>query len=210
MYGLLARWREDRRGSTAVEFAMLAPMFFLLVAAVVEAAFLHAGNMSLEAGARAAARYGLTGAADTAATRTETVRRIVTEHVCPSAVDGDADGRCFWAPDGPLSEDENGDPSPLELVVRAYTDPANVGLSEPCTDADPADGVCDPGGEFVDVNGNGVWDADTGLAGPGGPSDVVVYEARIHQKVANPLIRAAIADSFLSHEARIVIRNEPY
>ncbi len=199
----------DRRGVSAVEFALVGPTVLLLIATTIEAGFLWSGSTALEAGARAAARYGLTGAAVDGQSRTETIRRIVTAHVCPSAV-GDGATTCYWASDGPRFEHEDGAETPLYLSLRAYSDPRNIGRPEPFSDVAPANGERDPGEDFVDVNGNEVWDADTGVVGPGGPADVVVYELAIHQAVVNPLIRAAVGGDTLRHETRFVIRNEPF
>lgn len=206
-YRWLELWR-DRRGVSAIEFALVGPVVLLLIAGVIEAGLLWSGATALEAGGRAAARYGLTGAVRPGETRTDVVRRLVTEHVCPRALDPSRNV-CFWAEDGPRFVDENGDATPLDLELKAYSDPRNLGRPEPWSDLD-GDGTRDPGEAFEDLNGNGVWDADTGVAGPGGPADLVVYEIAIHQGVTNPLIRAAVGGGTLRHETRIVIRNEPF
>jgi len=198
----------DRRGVSTIEFAVIGPVVLALVVSVIEAALLWSGATALEAGGRAAARYGLTGAAEAGHTRTEVIRRIVTEHVCPKALDTGAT-TCFWAEDGPSFEDENGQPTKLFLGLRAHTDPRNLGRPEPFGDAD-GDGAFDPGETFEDLNGNGVWDADTGLAGPGGPGDLVVYEFAIHQPVTNPILRRVVGGDTLRHATRVVIRNEPF
>lgn len=204
-----SRWWADRRGVSAIEFALVGPTVLLLIATTIEAGFLWSGGTALETGARAAARYGLTGAAVDGQSRTETIRRIVTEHVCPNAL-GEHATTCYWASDGPRFEDEDGVLTPLDLNLRAYADPRNIGRPEPFSDVAPTNGVRDPGEDFVDVNGNEVWDADTGVVGPGGPADVVVYELAIHQAVVNPLIRAAVGGNTFRHETRFVIRNEPF
>jgi hypothetical protein len=198
----------DRRGVSTIEFAIIGPIVVAVIATVIEAAFLWSGSTALEAGGRAAARYGLTGAAEPGRTRTEVIRDIVTRHVCPKAQD-DASTTCFWAEDGPSFVDETGKATKLDLEVRAYADPRNIGRPEPFTDAD-GDGTKDPGEGFEDVNGNRVWDEDAGSAGPGGPGDVVVYELAIHQAVVNPMLRTALGADTLRHATRVVIRNEPF
>lgn len=55
------RRRASRRGSTAVEFAVTAGAFCLLVLLVVETAYHAAIGAALDYGARDAARYGATG-----------------------------------------------------------------------------------------------------------------------------------------------------
>ncbi len=201
-----AAW-ADRRGVSTIEFAFIAPTFFLLLAAVVELGYLAMGDMALESGSRAAARYGLTGAAIDGETREQTVRRLIIERICPAEVD-ESRNACLWAADK-QKEYEDGSFSPLFLTARAYRDVGNLGRAEPFVDDAPENGKHDPGEKFTDVNGNEIWDADMGAAGPGGSGDVVVYEAGYYQNVLNPLLRAALgADVF--HQTRMVIRNEPF
>jgi len=200
-------WR-DRRGVSAIEFAIVGPVVLVLMAGMVEVGLLWSGATALEAGGRAAARYGLTGAVREGETRTDVIRRLVTQHVCPRALDASRNV-CFWAEEGPRFEDEDGDVTPLFLELTAYSDPRNLGRPEPFSDLD-GDGTRDAGETFEDLNGNGEWDADTGVAGPGGAADVVVYDIAIHQSVTNPLIRAAVGGGTVRHETRLVIRNEPF
>jgi Flp pilus assembly protein TadG len=60
---LLRRFRRHRRGSTAVEFALVAPVFFGLLFAVVEVALMFFASQVLETVTQASARYILTGQA---------------------------------------------------------------------------------------------------------------------------------------------------
>lgn len=57
------RWRRDERGVTALEFAMLAPVFFLLVTAMIEVALIIFSNSTLRNGTHQAARMVRVGAA---------------------------------------------------------------------------------------------------------------------------------------------------
>jgi Flp pilus assembly protein TadG len=60
---LLRRFRRHRRGSAAVEFALVAPIFFALLFAIVEVALMFFASQVLETVTQAAARYVLTGQA---------------------------------------------------------------------------------------------------------------------------------------------------
>lgn len=206
----IRRFAADRRGMAAIEFAIIAPVYFLITLVLIEVALVFTASMTLEAGARAASRYGLTGAMVDGRTRAEIIREIVTAHVCPEALDADGSTRCYWSADGPLSVDENGGLTPLFLATRAYTDPRNIGIGEPFADSAPFNGRFDVGESFEDLNGNGVFDADAGRANAGGPNDFVVYRVGMWQRVVNPLVRAALGGEHIYHEARLVIRNEPY
>lgn len=192
-----------RDGSAAVEFAIAAPTIVVAAATATGALFLHAGGVSLETGVAAAARGVVTGARPDGEDRAAAVRRIVTNHVCPSG-----GGFCFWDPSW-ISESDDGVVSPLRVTTRAYVDPRNIGRPEPFTDAAPENGVYDAGEAFLDVNENGVWDADMGRAEPGGGGDYVVFSVAMAQAVDNPLLRAVVGAQLI-REARLVVRNEPF
>lgn len=206
MRAAAAVW-ADRHGVSAIEFAVIAPTFFLFLAAVVELGYLAMGDMALESGTRSAARYGLTGAAVEGQTRDQTVRALITDRICPHDIDASRKA-CLWAEEK-THEHADGTISPLFLAMRAYRDVGNVGRAEPFVDDAPANGTHDPGEAFTDVNGNERWDADMGAAGPGGSGDLVVYQAGYYQRVVNPLLRAALG-TYVFHETRMVIRNEPF
>jgi Flp pilus assembly protein TadG len=60
------RFRGSRRGSAAVEFALVAPLFFALLFAIIETAIMFFANQSLESMAQDAGRSVLTGQAQSA------------------------------------------------------------------------------------------------------------------------------------------------
>jgi Flp pilus assembly protein TadG len=57
---LLRRFRRNRRGSTAVEFALVAPLFFALLFAIVEAEIVFFAGQVLEQGSAESARLMMT------------------------------------------------------------------------------------------------------------------------------------------------------
>jgi Flp pilus assembly protein TadG len=62
----LRRFRRSRRGSTLVEFALVAPVFFALLFAIVETAMVFFAGQVLESMAQDSARMILTGQAQNA------------------------------------------------------------------------------------------------------------------------------------------------
>ncbi|MBV9750849.1 MAG: pilus assembly protein [Acetobacteraceae bacterium] len=56
------RWRRDRRGTTALEFALVGPVFIVMLLMVFEFGIQLAVDLALSYGAGAAARYAITGA----------------------------------------------------------------------------------------------------------------------------------------------------
>jgi Flp pilus assembly protein TadG len=63
---VLRRFRRNRRGSAAVEFALVAPVFFALLFAIIETAIVFFAGQVLETIAQSSARMILTGQAQTA------------------------------------------------------------------------------------------------------------------------------------------------
>jgi Flp pilus assembly protein TadG len=64
---LLRRFRRSRRGSAAVQFALVAPVFFALLFAIIETAIVFFASQVLETITQNSARMILTGQAQTAA-----------------------------------------------------------------------------------------------------------------------------------------------
>jgi len=64
--GVLYRFRRSRGGSAAVEFALVAPVFFALLFAIIETAIMFFAGQVLESVTQNAARTVLTGQAQTA------------------------------------------------------------------------------------------------------------------------------------------------
>jgi Flp pilus assembly protein TadG len=63
----LRRFRRNRRASAAVEFALVAPVFFALLFAIIETAILFFANQVLENITQNSARYIMTGQAQASA-----------------------------------------------------------------------------------------------------------------------------------------------
>jgi len=62
---ILRRFRRNRRGSAAVEFALVAPVFFALLFAILETAIMFFAGQVLETITQSSARMILTGQAQT-------------------------------------------------------------------------------------------------------------------------------------------------
>jgi Flp pilus assembly protein TadG len=80
--GLFGRFRKDRDGATAVEFAMVSVPFFGLLFAIFETAFVFFATEGLEAAVADASRQILTGQAQIGAISTATAFRDTL--ICPS------------------------------------------------------------------------------------------------------------------------------
>lgn len=150
---LKTNYRKDD-GSTIVEFAIVAPLFILVLFATFQIGLVLLIQNALDSAAREASRVGITGAADTGMTREQAIRAKAQEAV-----------RRYSG--GFLN------PAKLNIAVKAYPSLDGIGSPEPFTDTNN-NGIRDPSEPFTDVNGNGVWDADQGISGSFGLSGQVV------------------------------------
>jgi len=78
---LFHRFGRSRRGSAAVEFALVAPVFFALLFAIIETAIVFFASQVLETVTQVSARQIMTGQAQTAAL---TQAQFKTQVVCPA------------------------------------------------------------------------------------------------------------------------------
>lgn len=145
-----ARWRRHRRGSVALEFALIFPMLLLLGAGTIEAALMLITDATMELAIRSASRYAITGAGG--ASRVDNITKMVE----------DIAGR-WKGPDGKLS-----------VEMRAYTSFENIGKPEPFTDLN-GNNAWDVGEKYEDVNDNDKWDPDMARSDAGGSGDIVIY-----------------------------------
>lgn len=136
----------DRRGVTAIEFALLAPVFFMFLFGLLDMGQSIYGQVVLDGAVAKAARASSLETADTAASDAQ-VASLVAK-VLPGAQ--------------------------ISSKRESYYDFGDVGRPEKWNDAN-GDGTCTSGEVYVDENGNGQWDSDIGVSGNGGANDVVVY-----------------------------------
>lgn len=136
----------DRRGVTATEFALLAPVFFMFLIGLLDLGQTIYGQTVLNGAVAQAARSSSLETADTTAADAEVASLV--KKVLPGAT--------------------------ITSKRTNYYDFTDVGRPEKWNDAND-DGTCDNGESYVDENGNGHWDDDVGRDGNGSANDVVVY-----------------------------------
>lgn len=143
---LLRRLHADRTGATIIEFALVAPMFMVLLLGVMDIGQMVYGRAVLGGAVHAAARSSALETRDTAAADAMVLGMI--RPVLPGVT--------------------------IAATRRSYYDFSDIGRAEKWNDAN-ANGGCDTGETYTDENRNGTWDADIGATGAGGANDVVIY-----------------------------------
>ena len=178
------RFLKARRGVSALEFALVAPAFFILLIGVFDLSILFFLMLTLENATLDAARFGSTGAVPEDVTRDEGIRQIVH-----GATMG-------------LLDDKN-----LDIQMLVYDSYEDVAAAEWLVDIN-GNGEHDSGETFYDVNGNGIWDGDTGVTGSGAPDEIVVYRVSAQYRLMTPLMDDLIGAIPIRSAAPI--RNEPF
>lgn len=186
--GLLRRLARARDGSASMEFALALPLLLLLLLGMFEVSMILFVNTSVEGGLREAARYGITGQTPETGTREDQIIAILDRYTL-GMVDLDS----------------------AEISFRTYESFNDVEQPEPWVDAPPLNGVYDPGETYDDLNGDGQWSEDRGIAGVGDAGDVVLYDIRYDWALLTPFLSNLLGDAGVVHmRASIVVRNEPY
>ncbi len=93
---------------------------------------------------------------------------------------------------------------------RSYRSYANVkNRAEPFQDGN-GDGICNNGEAYQDMNNNGHWDADAGLAGLGSARQIVAYDINVKFQPLFPFMEKALSKSAFEMKTSTQLRNQPY
>jgi hypothetical protein len=193
---LWTRLNLDVRGAVAVELALLAPVFFTFLIGSAELATFTYAQVALEAGARSASRTGFVGVTDNKGNTTSATADTIKKTIESYAI-------------GPFDFVKNGGIKITTTIYKSWSD-----LPEPYTDQN-RNGQYDPGEPYIDLNGNKKYDAGGKKlgSGPGGSSQIVLYEIRYRWKPFSALIAALLTGSVVGETdivASAVVQNEPW
>lgn len=184
---LVLRLGRDRDGVTAIEFAVLAPTFMLILMGVIEFAMIMMMYNIMEGATAISSRLGSTGYTADGLTRQQTIINVITDRA------------------GSLV-----DPTKLTVTSKFYKQFDQIGDPEPFIDSNH-NGGRDAGETYTDVNGNGQWDSDMGASGYGSAGDIVVYSVTYPWPIVTPIISELIStDGNFNITTHAVVKNEPY
>ncbi|MCB2047025.1 MAG: pilus assembly protein [Novosphingobium sp.] len=179
----LARLRDDSSGAALVEFAIVAPIFLVLMFGVFELGHMAYVQTVLHGAVQDAGRNG---GLESGRTNMQSIDDRVLEQVSHIAPHGT-----------------------IVATRRNYRTFFDVAKPEDFTDAN-GNGVYDSGECFMDANGSGSWDADRAKSGLGGADDVVVYTATLTYERIVPLWKFLGWDKEVSLSASTTLRNQPF
>ena len=170
-----------------IEFAFAAPVLILFLVGIIELGMVLFASTLMEGALRDASRYGITGQEPNEAARLERILEIVGERTLGLV-----------------------DMSTAQIEVLVYPGFGDIGKAEDFVDGD-GNGTYDAGETFTDTNANGVWDADSGVPGPGGSGDTVVYRVQYDWPLFTPIFGSIMGGiETLPLTASLAVRNEPW
>lgn len=161
--------KDCNSGATIVEFALVAPVFFLAFMGLIELGLMFFTYSVLEGAVAHGARVGLTGFS-VGDRQTYIISEI--ERLSGGFLDR----------------------SRLDIDILAYNSFDNIGEPEPCISPPTPPCSGSPGINFTDVNGNGIWDDDQGKAGAGNAGNIVLYEINYAWRLFTPMMDSIIGD----------------
>lgn len=179
----LRRIGGDRRGATVVEFALIALPAIAIMGGLFDLGYRQYVATQVQDALDRAARRVTIGTGTTAAQLTAMIGDSV------KAISRDAD---------------------VVVVPTSYGKFQQVAKPEPITTDTPPLGQYNAGDCFLDINGNGVWDADGARAGTGGSDDVVLYTATVTYPEIVPMSRLIGWSAMTRLTATTMLKNQPY
>ncbi|MEQ1706292.1 MAG: TadE family protein [Rickettsiales bacterium] len=175
---------SDSDGVTAVEFALITPVFMLLLFGIIEFALVMFVSSVMEGAVAASSRYGKTGYTAAGSSRQEQITSNIATRTA-----------------GLL------DPAKITVSTTVYPSFDSISQEEPYIDTNH-NVTRDAGETYTDVNGNGQWDS-AGVVGLGNANDIVVYTVYYPWVINTPIIGNFFGNTvYIS--SRTVVKNEPY
>jgi len=184
-YKLLAYkdFRQDVRGATLVEFAIVAMPLIVMMMAMFDLGFREYISIQLAGALDRSARQVTVGTAtNAAAIKASVTTQIKT--ILPGAT--------------------------VNVIPSSYDAFSKVGKPEPITTDTAPIGLYNKGDCFEDENGNGVWDSDSGLNGTGGSDDIVYYTAIVTYPEIVPMRRLLGWSATETVTGTAMMKNQPY
>ena len=173
----------DERGATLVEFGLVAAPFFLMLLGIMDLGYRGYVDTVSKSVLHKVARDASTGEMTTAQIKQQ-VNDGLDDLVLKNAV--------------------------IEVSTESYFDFTNIGKPEKLTVDNNNNGEVDPGDCFIDNNGNDVFDTDYGIAGTGGPDDIVNYKIEIVSPRLFPLASMIGLDDTMIISNSTAVRNQPF
>ena len=172
---------HDTRGVAAVEFALIAPVFLLLLLGSFNIGQMVYGRALLGGAVEKAARSAALETANTSSA--DAMVKKTVQRILPGAV--------------------------ITSTRTSYYDFNDINRPEKWNDSNGS-GDCDNNESYTDENRNGQWDEDVGSDGNGGANDVVLYTVTAEYTPAFVVPLAPDSWNATTISASAVRKNQPF
>ncbi len=183
MTDFLRRFTVAQEGATLVEFAIVAPVFLLLLTGVFD--------IGHDVYVRAVTQGALQDAGRDAGLESGSLNLSTIDTYVEDQVKSVVPGAEFT------------------YERRNYQEFGDVGEPEDFTDSND-NGVYDDDECFIDSNGNEAWDSDKGKSGLGGANDIVLYTVTVSYDRLFPFWHLAGGERSAEVKASTTLRNQPF
>ncbi len=172
---------RDAAGVTVVEFALVLPVFLMVLVGSLDLAQMVYAKAVLDGVVEKASRDSALETGDTALA--DGVVRQAISQVLPG--------------------------SRVSVTRKNYFDFTNANRGEELDDVN-GDGECSPNEAYTDLNNNDHWDKSLGADGNGGANDVIVYTVNVSYEPVFALPLVPLDWSTRDISATAVKRNQPF
>ncbi|MDO7833763.1 pilus assembly protein [Sphingobium sp. HBC34] len=179
----LRRLRDDQRGVTLLEFALVSPALILTIMGI--------GDLAYQSYLRSVTRGVLEKAARSASVGTLNSTDLDT----------------YIAAQMSAINAKNGTTS---VTKKSYYNFSRVGKPEKITTDTAPLGSYNVGDCYEDANGNGSYDAAGGTTGLGNADDIVYYEVTVSMPRMFPMAKLLGWNATQSATATTMVRNQPW
>lgn len=176
------RIKSDQEGAALMEFGLIAGPFILILLGIMDIGYQGYVSTLAKSKLHEVARLASTGAYTS-----DEIKDLLEEGLDPI-----------------VSDDAT-----VTVSIESYFDFTNVGAPEKLS-KDDGNGVLDSGDCYLDGNNNGIFDTDYGVAGVGGPDDIVKYTINIEAPRMFPLAGVLGISDTISSSNSTAVRNQPY
>ena len=201
---ILRRFIRDEKGSPVIEFALVAPLFFFLIFAIIEMSLIFFSAVTIEDATLNVVRQAKLGNAQAQADPVKFVKDYIRSHAY-----GLIDPKKLFITTSlqPLSTGSSYSETASEQCQPTINDPL-----QPCP--------CGPGAIIQDTNGNGLCDMGPPPLSLGGPGDIIQFKVVYSWKTLVPGVKQLLGGgpggvvgdaggNFLI-QSGVAIRNEPF
>jgi hypothetical protein len=182
--------RSDRRGVSAVEFALVAPVLFTMIIGGLDLGYQAYARSVLQGALNDIARTGSLEGPDLHCAGETTEEKIAC------AVKNRSDSVARNAT--------------YNFDIKSYFEFSGAGRGEKIVTDYNSNGRYDEGDCFQDINVNGEFDAVGGREGIGGADDVVFYDVTLTMPRLLPMASLVGWSSEYEIRATTAVRNQPY